>query len=196
MASFAKIDTITNPDSTVSLHNGYPRRPGRIVEILASPCDGSLVKVGSGEYTFESVTAVQVTTTTYQRITGSLMSYVPPIGVTSVQYSFHFNTYWVADHAINDYKFFIKDAEVTYARHNRSIRYNEDRATFDWTIQIGGAANPANGQLSSWTGPHELYMMVRHYGASNYNNIHGTTYWDGAGGNQLGIPILTITAFA
>jgi hypothetical protein len=124
------------------------------------------------------------------------MSYVPPIGATSVHYSFQYNTQWVADHAINDYKFYIDDAEVTYARHNRSMRYNEDRSTFEWTIQIGGADILANGQLSSWTVPRELYMMVRHYGTSNYSNIHGTYYWDGGAGNQFGAPILTITAFA
>ena len=196
MTSSAKIDTITNPDNTVSLHNGYPRQPGRIIELLTSPCDGSQVHVASGKYRFENVTAAQATTTTYQRITGSLISYVPPIGATSVQYSFHFNTYWIADHAINNYKFYIGENEVSYARHNRSMRYNEDRTTFEWTIQIGGVTNLANGQLASWTVPIELDMMVRHYGASNYNNLHGTQYWDGAGSNQLGIPVLTITAFA
>jgi hypothetical protein len=198
MASVVKISQIQNANGNVLLDNGYPRQPGRIIEVLTSPCDGSEVKVGSGIYDFENVTTQQATTTSYQRITGSLMSYDPPVGATRVTYNFQFNTYWGATHAINHYKFFIDDEEVYYARHSRNGYYNEDRAVFEWTMSIGKADTPNinYGQVSRWTQPRNLYMMVRQYGGSNFNNIHGTYYWDGGASNQLGIPILTITAFA
>lgn len=198
MASVAKISQIQNANGNILLHNGYPRQPGRIIEMLTSPCDGSEVKVASGTYDFPNITTQQSATTTYQKISGSSISYVPPVGATRVTYNFQYNTYWVSDHAINHYKFYMDDQEVVYARHCRSQRYNEDRTTFEWNISIGQAASPSisYGQLQRWTQPIELYMMVRIYGGSNNNNIHGTYYWDGAGGNQLGIPILTITAFA
>lgn len=198
MASTANIDQIQNANGVVLLDNGYPRQPGRIIELLTSPCDGSEVRVASGVYDFENVIAQQATTTVYQRITGSSIDYVPPVGARRVTYNFQFNTYWVSDHAINDYKFYMDDTEVVYARHNRSGRLYEDRFAFEWTMSIGQADTPNinYGQLSRWTQPIKLYMMVRHYGGSNNNNIHGTYYWDGGAGNQLSIPILTITAFA
>lgn len=196
MVSLAKIDTVSNSNGDILLDNGYPRQPGRIIECLSSPCDGSYVEVLSGGYKFENVISAQVTSTTYAKITGSSINYAPPIGTREVLYSFHFNTYWGADHAINDYKFFIGDSEVLYARHNRSQRYNEDRYAFEWAISIGGTTNLSYGRLSSWNQPLNLHMQVRQYGGSNFNNIHSTYYWDGAGGNQLGIPVLTITAMA
>ena len=198
MPSVAQISRIENANGNVLLDNGYPRQPGRIIEVLTSPCDGSEVRVASGRYKFENVTTQQATTTAYQRIKGSSITYTPPVGATRVTYNFQFNTYWITDHAINDYKFYVDDTEVIYARHNRSQRYNEDRCTFEWTMSINQAMTPNinYGQLSRWTQPIELYMMVRHYGGSNYNNLHGTVYWDGASSVQFGIPVLTVTAFA
>lgn len=198
MVAVAKVSQIQNANGNVLLDNGYPRQPGRIIEVLTSPCDGSEVKVASGTYRFENITTQQVTTTAYQKLTGSYIRYVPPVGATRVTYNFQCNSYWVTDHAINHYKFYIGDEEVYYARHCRSGRLMEDRLVFDWTISIGQAVSPNinYGQLTSWTQPRDLYMMVRMYGASDNNNMHGTYYWDGAGSNQLGIPILTITAFA
>jgi hypothetical protein len=196
MSSIAKIDRISSSSNDLLLFNGYPRQPGRIIECLSSPCDGSEVRVASGVYKFENVIAAQASTTTYADITGSSINYVPPIGTREVVYSFHFNTYWGADHAINHYKFFMGSDEVLYARHCRSQRYNEDRIAFEWAISIGGETNMNYGRLSSWTHPLNLHMQVRQYGGSNFNNIHSTYYWDGAGGNQLGIPVLTITAMA
>ena len=191
-----RVDTLNTTAGTTWLVNGYPRRPGRMIEMLSSPCDGSVVTVGSGTYQFESVTGIQTYSTVYQTITGSSILYQAPIGSASVQYNFHFASYWGADHAINDYKFFVDGAEVTKARHNRSGRYNEDRLTFDWTIDIGGTADVSVGRQATWTQPKLLSMQFRGYGASNYNNLHGTYYWDGVTSTQFSMPILTITAFA
>lgn len=200
----AKIDTIKNASGQDLLVNGYPRQPGRIIEYLSGVCDGSSVTVGSGKYNFQSVFTQQVltatTTTTYAVIKGSVIDYVPPVGATKVTYRFHFATYWDTDHAINHYKFFINNNEVVYARHNRSGRYIEDRYTFTWAINIGGTDNTNTGRLSTWDTPKRLYMMVRNYGASDDSNLHGTYYWDGAGGagtaNNFSMPQLDIIAAA
>jgi hypothetical protein len=200
----AKIDVLKNSSSQDLLINGYPRRPGRIIEYLSSICDGSQVTVGSGTYRFQSVFTQQVltatTSTTYTPIKGSVIDYVPPAGATNVTYRFHFTTYWDTDHAINHYKFFIDNNEVVYARHNRSGRYIEDRYTFTWTIKINGTNNTNNGTLATWTAPKTLYMMVRNYGTSDDSNLHGTYYWDGGGGagtsNNFSMPQLDIIATA
>ena len=192
----AKIDTLKNSSGQDTLVNGYPRRPGRIIEYLTGMCDGSWVTVASGTYQMQQVSAAQASSTAYTPIRGSLIDYVPPAGTTAVTYQFHFSTYWGAAHAINDYKFFIDDAEVVYARHNRSGQYIEDRATFEWTINIGGTASNSTGRQANWPTSKRLYMQVRQYGGSNYANLHGTYYWDGAGGNQFNLPQLTIIATA
>lgn len=200
----AKIDTIKNSSGQDLLVNGYPRQPGRIIEYLSSVCDGSSVAVGSGTYKFQNVSTQQLltatTTTVYAVVRGSVIDYVPPVGTTAVTYRFHFTTYWDTDHAINHYKFFIDNNEVVYARHNRSGRYIEDRYTFTWTIDIGGAANTNTGRQAVWTSSKKLYMMVRNYGSSDDSNLHGTYYWDGGGGGgtaaNFSMPQLDIIAAA
>ncbi len=171
-------------------------KPGMVIETLSSVCDGSSRTVQSGTYTFQNVTTQQGTSTSYTDITGSSMSYTPPVGTTQVKYTFQFSSYWISAHAINHYKFFIDSTEVLWARHSRSSQYNEDRYSFEWVINIGGSAVANTGRQATWTTPKILKMQVRHYGGSNYNNLHGTRYWDGVEANQLSIPALTIEAIA
>jgi hypothetical protein len=90
----------------------------------------------------------------------------------------------------------IDGAEVVFSRHNRSSQYNEDRYAFEWTIAIGGTPNANTGRQGAWTSAKALKLQYNQYGSSNYNNLHGTTYWNGTSGNQFNIPILTITAIA
>jgi hypothetical protein len=187
-------DIIENSNGQPALVNGYPARPNRILEYLASPCDGSAVTVASGTYTFPNVTALQTGTAAYQVVSGSDIYYCPPPGARTVRYQFTFSIYWISAHAINDYKFYIGDDEILWARHNRSAQYPENRYQFDWTIPITGVNNTNVGTVASWSAAKRLYMTFRIYGTSNYSNHHGTTYWDGAGSNQFNIPILSIVA--
>ena len=189
-------DIIENSSGQPTLVNGYPARPNRILEYLASPCDGSSVTVASGTYTFPEVTAQQGGSTAYQTITGSNIFYCPPPGTRVVRYQFTFSIYWVPNstHSINDYKFYINDMEVLSARFNRSSQYAEEKYQFDWTIPITGVNDPNYGTVDSWTQPKNLYMTFRWYGASNNSNHHGTTYWDGITSNQFNIPVLSIVA--
>jgi hypothetical protein len=197
MASSLRVDDIKNSAGTAVLVNGYPRQPGQIIEYLSSPCDGSSVTVGSGTYTFQNVTAVQTGTDSYADITGSSLAYTPPAGTTRVKYIFEYNWYWPSGtHCISHHKFFIDAAEVVYARHSRSGFYPEGRFAFEWTVAIGGNADANTGRQATWTSAKTLKMQFRRYASGNPMSVHGTTYWDGAGGVQLGIPVLTIIAIA
>ena len=196
MASVLKVDTLKNNLNEDLLVNGYPRKPGQVIEYLSSPCDGSQVTVGSGTYTFPNVTGVQTSVTSYTDVTGSNISYTPPAGTTRVVYDFHYTMYWSDDHAISHWKFFIDANEVTYARFSRSGRYPEDRYSFVWSIAIGGSANTNTGRQATWTTAKTLKMQWRSYSTGNRRNIHGTTYWDGGGSTQFSMPILTIIAIA
>ena len=196
MASNLKVDKIQSTAGVDLLVNGYPKRPGQIIEYLSSPCDGSSVIGYSGTYTWPSVTTQQGTSTNYDTITGSSITYTPPSWATKVVYRFEFASYWITAHAINNYKFLIDSTEVYYARHSRSAQYQESRYAFEWAIAIGGASNTNTGRQATWTLPKTLSMQVRMYGGSNYNNLHGTHYWDGNDGNFFSMPTLSLIAIA
>jgi hypothetical protein len=170
---------------------------GQVIETISSVCDGSVVTVQSGSYTIQNVTTQQTFVgATVTDINGSSIDYTPPTGTTRVQYEFQFSSYWVGAHAINDYIFLIDGVEVVFARHNRSAQYLEDRSVFQWTIAIGGTANANTGRQATWTTSKNMKMRFRNYGASNYANLHGTTYWNGTTGNQFSMPHIKITAIA
>lgn len=195
MASIINVDNIQNLSGTNVIVNGYPRQPGQIIEYLARPCDGGTMTGASGTYTVQNVTTQQGVTDSYADVTGSSIAYTPPTGAAYVVYRFTFGIYSVTTHDIVDFKFFIDAAEVVYARHNRSGQYIENRSTFEWTIPIGGVANPNTGRQATWTSAKTLKMQTRRYGASNYGNLHGSRYWDGGGSNQFQIPSISIQAF-
>jgi len=173
-------------------------RPGDIIEKVTGPCDGGTQTVVSGTYTFPNVTGQQDMNSTYQDISGSNITYTPPLGATRVVYKFNFSTYWTnASHAISHYRFYIDGVEVVYARHNRSATYQESKYEFSWTIPIGGSPNTNTGRQATWTTPKTLKLMGRSYdGNANDINLHGTYYWDGGGGNVFSMPTLTIEAIA
>jgi hypothetical protein len=104
--------------------------------------------------------------------------------------------WWGNDHSINHFKFFIGNDEVLFARHNRSGRYPEYKSAFEWPIAIGGTSNTSTGRLASWTTPITLKMQWRTYSSANQGQPHVTYYWDGAGGNFLVMPVLSIIAIA
>jgi hypothetical protein len=198
MASIIKVDNIQNTAGTTVLENGYPTQPGQVIEYLTSQCDGSSLTGLGGTFTWENVTTVQGTTAAYVDLTGSTIAYTPPPNATKVIYQFTFGYYWqTTAHSIQHFKFFIDSDEVVYARHNRSAQYFESRYTFEWIIPIGGVANTNTGRQAIWTSSKTLKMQTRRYATgSNGGDIHGTTYWDGTGGNQFNIPTLTLIAIA
>ena len=198
MASTIKVDNIQNSAGQDLIVNGYPRQPGQIIEYLSSPCDGSVVTVASGTYTFPNVTGGQNFDTNYADITGSTITYTPPPGTTRVIYKFDFAFSWRdVTHSIQHYKFFIDGVEVLYARNSKSADNLENRSSFEWTINIGGIANTNTGRQTGWTTPKTLKMQARRYANAYHGGwLHNTFYWDGGGSNQFSMPNLTIIAIA
>jgi hypothetical protein len=198
MTSILKVDAIYDTAGNMLFENGYSKRPGTIIECITGICDGNSVTALSNTYTLQNVTTTQTVTNAYADVTGSSITYTPPEGTTKVVYRFTFGYFWqTTAHSIQHFKFFIDSDEVVYARHNRSATYLEQRNTFEWVIPIGGSTNNNTGRQATWTTPKTLKMQTRRYATgSNGGNLHGTTYWDGAGGSQFNIPLLTVMAIA
>lgn len=194
-----RVANVANAGGTNVLVNGYPTQPGQIIEYLTSPCDGSSVTGLSGTYTWPSVTVAQNFSATYETITGSQISYVPPSGTSKVIYRFDFTYRWGTEqaHSIQHYKFFIDGVEVLHSRHNKSATHLENRSTFEWSIPVGGTANTNTGRQASWTSPKTLLLQARRYATSSHGGIiHSTYYWDGGATPQFSLPSLSIIAIA
>lgn len=199
MASNIRVDNISSANGTAHFVNGYPRRPGQIIEYLASPCDGSTVIGSSGTYTWPSVASFQAMTTSYAVISGSSIAYTPPAGASRVVYEFNCMLGWADAHAISSWRLYLDSVEVAYARTARSGYYPEDRAHLRWVFNIGGVDNTNVGRVAAWTAPKTIQWQARDHGGSNRRYyIHSSRYWDGAdvGGVNFMMPVLSITAIA
>lgn len=194
MAGILKVDQIQNLAGTSSI-DVASIGSGNVLEYLSGACDGTSVTVGSGNYTFQNVSAIQTLSTVYADVNGSSISYTPPSGTTRVKYIFNWAYYWPSGtHCIGHYNFYVDSSEVVKARFNTSGYYPEGRTSFEWTVAIGGSTDASTGRQASWTSAKTLKLQARYYGASNPVNIHGTRYWNGADSPQFSMPTLTIIA--
>lgn len=190
--SVLKVGSLQNLEGTATFNVGTIG--GNILEYITCPCDGSIVQAQAGPVTFQNVTTQQTAIYAYTDANGSVVTYTPPAGASTVVYKWSWSMYWAHDHAISHWKFFIDNTEILYARFNRSGRYPEDRYSFEWPVRIGGSENTNTGVVSSWDSPKTLKLQWRAYGTSNARHLHGTNYWDGAGSNQFCMPTLTLIA--
>ena len=199
VSSNVRTNTIQGYGGTNYIVDGYPRMPGQVIEYLASPCDGSTITGASGSYTWPNVTGGQSMTTSYQVITGSSITYTPPIGTSRVIYDFDCSLGWADAHAISHWRLYLAGVEVVYARVERGGYYPEDRARLRWIFNIGGVDNTNTGRVATWTTGRTIQWQARDYSGGNRRlYIHSSQYWDGAGaaGVQFMMPTLSITAIA
>ena len=168
----------------------------RILEVVSSPCDGSVISTSHGDVTFQNVTGPQDLTTSYQNVNGSLISYWPPEGTKQVIYEMSMMAINHDDaHSISHFRFYIDGNEVVYHRRNAAGEDFENFINFKYIINVGFPENYNHGRLASWTTYRELKMTAREYhGSNNAVSLHETDYWDGAGTNMFSQPSLTITA--
>ncbi len=168
---------------------------GKILEVVPLVCDGSAVTVPSGTYTSTDVTAAQTSTQTYADITGSSINYTPPSGTSSVIYEFQFLTGYGDTTGSLHIKLFLAGTEVTDARAGFST-YSmiENRPYFKWVFRIGDGDDAGAGKVASWSSGKIIKLQARDYSSSTTVKIHETAYWDGTSGNNVGKPVLTVTA--
>ena len=168
----------------------------RVLEVVASPCDGSTIATSNGNITFANVTGPQDLSTSYANVQGSIISYQPPSGTQQVIYEFNMQ---VTNHddaiSIGHFKFYIDGSEVVYARRGISAEDVDVYVNFKYVINIGGSANANTGRIASWSSAKEMKMTAREYhSANNAVSLHETDHWDGASDNMFSQPVLQITA--
>lgn len=201
-ATRLRSNIIQSSTGTDFMIDGYPRMPGQIIQHLTAPCNGRTV----GPYTWPNVTAVLPLTTTYQDVTGSVLSYTPPAGTNTVLYRFSWLIKFVSYSGISHYRFYIDSDEVIGAYRCIAANYESSahanfNQIFEWSIQCNAATTTASkGEFTSWTSPKTLKIQAREYDGSTYQQVlHQNDWRDGAGASApytLAVPMLTIIAIA
>ena len=166
----------------------------RVLEVVASPCDGSTIATSNGDVTFQNVTGVQNLSTTFTDVTGSKITYTPPTGTTQVIYEFNFQASRLDGLAISHYRMYIAGNEVTYARSEIAAEDQSVRTTIRWIFNIGGSTTNATGRQASWTSDKEIKLQAEDYGSSYDIQLHETNWWNGAGTDVFCMPTLSLTA--
>jgi len=193
----------TNTFATATA-NGLSRPRGSIIEEVSGICDGRIVRAESGVYAMPNVTAVLNLTTSYQALTGSELTYFAPAGTKRVKYQLEVKLKATGYSGISHYKLFVDDVEVTKFRTTRNYSYSSSNQgnlyeSFVWVFDCDGTADADTGTFSEWIGGKTIRMTAREYNSSYQMQLHNNSWWDGTGASgveQLGEPILTITAYA
>jgi len=177
-----------------------------VLEIIQGSADGRSITVGSGAYTLENVTTYTNSTTSYQKIPGSLIAYTPPAEARSVLYKFDFKWHSIGSSGISHFYVDVDGTRITNSNKTFSENYSGNHVhthggrndsiywVFDLTVS---SDNAANGEFSSWTSNKTIQTKFRRYNsiygvAANYNR-----YYNGgnaAGNDAYTIPSLTIIA--
>ena len=202
ITSSVKTANIVNSTGSVVSVDGYPRQPGQIIQHLTAPCNGRTV----GPYTWPNVTSILSLTTTYQDVTGSVLSYTPPAGTNTVLYRFSWLIRFSSYSGISHYRFYIDSDEVIGAYRASAASYEANSQAnfmqlFEWSIQCNAATtNASKGEFTSWTSPKTLKLQAREYDGSTYQQIlHYNTWRDGTSSSapyDVAVPMLTIIAIA
>ena len=163
MASVIRVDSVQGTNGANYMTNGYLQRPGTIIETLTSVCDGSSVTVGSGTYTFQNVGGGQYATDTWTDVSGSLMSYTPPVGTTRIKYTYDFAWRYDSSGPILHVGLYLDGNEIIYARRNYATEgtsYPEIAGSYTWVFAIGGSTDFNTGKISSWNIGRTIKLMT------------------------------------
>ena len=175
---------------------------GRVLETLSGVCDGRTVSVSSGSYTLPNVTTyLESSSSSWQTLTGSEISYKPPPGTKQVIYTLSVKTGYASDsHIMQFAKFYIDGQEVTNsyaAGFGETGQHYGGLYQFKYVVDIG-TNDITNGRISSWDSLKTLKIEVRSYGTSYDIKYHWNTYklgnYSTSSDQQLCRPTLEIQA--
>mgnify|MGYP003639080975 CR=1 FL=1 len=195
-------NTVLLPDDsgTLSLdgENQTSYRTGEIIEVITGYADGSTLagqatSAGAARnFALEDVTALQSLTTSYGKINGTLVNYLPPVGTKTLEIEYGiFVGYESPDTGIMHHKLNVGGTYVT----NTRMTHRDDSALNKYVIlksilTVDGSGDVAAGNVDSWNSAIALQLDGREYGGSAEIKLHITHYYDGStsGGNQVVVP--------
>jgi len=183
-------------------------RPGEIIETLTGHCDGRTLVGLSTSITLANITAIQnINSDSYADITGSQITYIPPIGTKTLIYRFMFHKGAVTNSGINHFKIEIDGTDITYARrtyaNDHSSGHNHMHCMMDWTFKLNASStSAANGYYTTadWVTAQQTKIIKvrgRRYSSSYNGAVHYNKYWDGgtaSGTSQVVQPSIFIQA--
>ena len=168
----------------------------RTLEYISAPCSNESIATYWGSRSTQQVSGVQNLTSTYADLTGSSITYRPPVGAHTVIYRFSYQFSQSDADPIAHFRFYVGSDEIIYARHTKRGDDHQDRTTFEWPIRIDGsqADNLNHGRFQSWNGDKVLKMQAREYDGSYEVKLHVTQNWDGGGTDMFSMPVISIIA--
>ena len=193
---------VSMPDGTGTLSldgfNQTAYRTGEVIEIITGYADGSTI---SGQATtagvarnfaLEDVTAAQELTTSYAKINGTLVTYLPPVGTKTIEIEYGIFVGHGADSTcVMHHKLSVGGTYVT----NTRMTHRDDSAMNKYVVlksilTVDGSGDVAAGNVDSWSSAIALQLDGREYGASSEAKLHITRYYDGteSAGSQVVIP--------
>ena len=165
--------------------------------MLKGICDGRDVICKSGTYTMPNVTAGQSFTSTYEDLTGSEISYKPPIGTRYIKYSFRFH---LADD--DDYNWanagltlYIDDVAQGSPEMVGNSNYGDEYVVVSWIIGITGTTSASDITFDNWTDNKTIKLKVKERHETRESRAHlAGGYSISIGSNTILIPQIEITA--
>ena len=174
---------------------------GGILEMFGGICAGQTFVVSSGSYTLPNVTGVQELSPSYADITGSSITYTPPVGTKNVIYKYNVYTARPDNNAMWHGRVYL-DADEIVARR---FTIGDGRYTYGMmttvvaSFQCDAASQDLNtGALTSWTTPKTIKIQGREYTAGSTTfetKLHEIRWFDGnTGSAQVHRPSIEIIA--
>jgi len=150
----------------------------KVLEKFASVCNTTSL---SGRATMQNVTAIQISTTSYVDMSGSVISdFVPPVGTKEIVYTYTFKYhYYVDDDQDILCKLYVKKdsgsfVEVSKAEHyTKTVNtFHSDTMTLRWVFKVDDADNSDYGSFAAATP--SLSFKWQAAGTSNDWQLHTT----------------------
>jgi len=179
-----------------------------VLEVIQYIPDGRTFQGVTNTYTAPTLTNYQASTTSYANITGTVITYTPPLGTKYIKYEYNTKQKNVSAYSgITHYRLYVDSTQVTAAFKTFSSQYYSSYGyatfpiTLTYTFDLTATSDDiTNGKFSSWTGAKEIKWMFRGYNGT-YDNMHldGNTWRDGGGSSGTSTwvyPLLTLTAYS
>ena len=184
-------------------------RPGEIIETLTGMCDGRTLVGLSTSIVLSDITSYQdIDQDTYEDVTGSTISYIPPIGTKTLIYRFTFHKATSGSGSgINHYRMLIDSTAITYSKKtyagDHSTGHNHMDCIMEWMFKLNASSTTvADGYYTTadWVTAQQakvIKIQGRRYNSAYNSRVHFNKYWEGntaSGADMVVQPSILIQA--